>query len=147
MEENNYKCQVNRMFVWILVSSRQGYGYDTVLMHGGIQGDIVYMCDEFGVHGKLHVEVIRTWCFMAKHDNVPHHDTHHIWHRWKLLITFQLQGLRMILIECEVCGVESVGGVCLSTRHENASKWGWNRNFESKWPTSCWSDSLLPRYF
>ena len=36
------------------------YGYDTVLMHGGIQGDIVYMCDEFGVHGKLHVEVIRT---------------------------------------------------------------------------------------
>ena len=29
-------------------------------MHGGIQGDIVYMCDEFGVHGKFYVEVIWT---------------------------------------------------------------------------------------
>ena len=41
-------------------------------MHGGIQGDIIYMCDEFGVHGKLYVEVIRTSCFMAKHENGPH---------------------------------------------------------------------------
>ena len=59
--KKNYKCHVNRMmFVGIPVSSRWRYGYDIVLMHGGIQGDIVYMCDEFGVHGKLYVEVIRT---------------------------------------------------------------------------------------
>ena len=29
-------------------------------MHGGIQGDIIYMCDELGVHGKLYFEEIRT---------------------------------------------------------------------------------------
>ena len=29
-------------------------------MHGGFEGDIIYMCDEFGVHGKLYVEIIRT---------------------------------------------------------------------------------------
>ena len=63
------------MFVWIPVSSRWRYQYDTVLMHRGIQGDIIYMYDEFGVHGKLYVEVKRTWCFMAKHENGSHHDT------------------------------------------------------------------------
>ena len=51
MEEKTYKCHVNRMFVRIPVSSRWRYGYDTVLMYGGIQGNIVHMCDEFGVHG------------------------------------------------------------------------------------------------
>ena len=40
--------------------SVDGHGYNTVLMHGGIQGNIIYMCDEFGAHGKLYVEVIRT---------------------------------------------------------------------------------------
>lgn len=37
----------------IPVSSRWHYGYDTELMHGSIQGNIVYMRDEFGVHEKL----------------------------------------------------------------------------------------------
>ena len=112
MEEKTYKCHVNRMFVWIPVSSRWHYGYDTVLMHGGIQGDIVYMCDKFGVQfvWKLYGEVIGTWCFMAKHENGWHHDTHYVCRR--LLITFHVQVLRMKLSELEVCGVQSVGGVC-----------------------------------
>ena len=146
--DKTYKCHVNRMmFVWITVSSRWHYQYDTVLMHGCIQGDIVYMCDEFGVHGKLYVEVIRTSCFMAKHENGSDHDTQHVWHGRKLLITFDVQGLRMILSELEVCGVQSVSGVCSSTRHGNGSKWEWNGKFESKWLTSCWSDSLVPQCF
>ena len=111
MEEKNPKCHVNGMFVWIPVSNSWRDGFDTVLMQGGIQGDIVYMCDEFGSHRKLYVEVIRTWCFMARHENGPHHDTHHVWRRRKLLITFHVQGLRIILSELEVCGVQSVGGV------------------------------------
>ena len=96
-KKKNYRCHVNRMmFVWIPVSSRWRYWYDmTVLMHGGIQGNMVYMCDEIGEHGKLYVEVIRTWCFIAKHENGSHHDTHHVWQRRKLLITFHAQDLRM----------------------------------------------------
>ena len=39
-------------------------------------------------------------------------DTYHVSSRQKLLITFHLQDLRMILSELEVCGVQSVGGVC-----------------------------------
>ena len=94
-EKKTYKCQVNRvMFVWIPVSSRWRYRYDTVLMHGGIQGDIVYMCDEFGVHGKLYVEVIRTSCFMAKHENRLDHNTQLLifkvwgwyWVNWKSVV-------------------------------------------------------------
>ena len=45
------------MFVWFPVSSRWRYGYDSVSMHGDIQGEIVYICDKFGVHGKLYIEV------------------------------------------------------------------------------------------
>ena len=48
---------------------------------------------------------------MAKHENGPHYDTHHVWCRWKLLIRFRVQGMRMILSELEVCGVESVAEV------------------------------------
>ena len=135
------------MFDWIPLSSQWRYGYDTALMHRGIEVDIIYMCDEFGVHGtwKLYVEVIRTWCFMAKHENGWHHDTHHFWHGRNLLITFHLQGLRMILNELEDCGVQSVGGVCM--RHQNGSKWGWNGNFELKWLTASWCESLVPQCF
>ena len=107
-----HKCHVNRMFVWIPVTSRWYYGYDTVLIHGGIQGDTVNICDEFDEDGKLYVEVIRTSCFMVKHENGPHHDTHLVWRRRKLLITFHSQGLRMIMSELEVCGVQAAGGVC-----------------------------------
>ena len=46
---------------------------------------------------------------MAKHENGPHHDTNHVWHGQKLLITFYVQGLRMILSECAHYGVKSVG--------------------------------------
>ena len=106
MKEKTFKCHVNRMFVWIPVSSRWRYGSDTVLIHGGI-----HMCDEFDVDGKLYVEVLRTWCIMAWKWTAP-------WHppcltlTPKLLITFHLQGLRMIMSELEVCGVQAVGGVC-----------------------------------
>ena len=34
-------------------------------------------------------EVIRTWCFRVKH-----HDTHHVWRRQKLLITFRIKAWR-----------------------------------------------------
>ena len=44
---------------------------------------------------------------MAKHQNGPHHHAHQVWRRQKLLITFHLQGLRMILSEFEVYGVKS----------------------------------------
>ena len=56
MEVKTYKYHVNGIFVWIPVSSWWHYGYDTVPMHGAIQGEIVYLCDEFGVDGKLYVE-------------------------------------------------------------------------------------------
>ena len=59
--KNLEKRHVNRMSVWISVSSRWRFGYDTVLMQVGIQSDIIYMCDEFGVHGKLYDEVMRNW--------------------------------------------------------------------------------------
>ena len=48
---------------------------------------------------------------MAKQENGSQLDTHHVGRRQKLSITFHVQGLRMILSECEVCGVQSVGGV------------------------------------
>ena len=55
MEEKGYKCHVNRMSEFLCAV---GGAMDmTVLMHGGVQGDIVYMCDKCGVHGKLYVEV------------------------------------------------------------------------------------------
>ena len=58
--------------VWLPVSSGWRYGYDTVLC------DTLYMCEQFGVDGKLYVEVIRTSCFMAKHRIGPHHHAHQL---------------------------------------------------------------------
>ena len=57
------KCSVF-VFFSCPVSSRWRYGYDTVLMTQS-----------------LYVDVLRTWCFMAKHEKGPHHDTHHVWRR------------------------------------------------------------------
>ena len=54
-----------------------------------------------------------------------------VWRRQKLLITFHLQGLRMILTDCEVCCVKSVGGYHYRARIGNISKW----QPQSKWPT------------
>ena len=53
----------------LLGSSGWRYGYDTVLMHRRIQGDALYMCAQFGVDGKLYVDVLGTFCLMAKHQN------------------------------------------------------------------------------
>ena len=49
---------------------------------------------------------------MAMHENGWHHDTHHVSSRRQLLTTFHVEGLRVILSELEVNGVQSVGGVC-----------------------------------
>ena len=85
------------------MSSAWRYGYDTVLMQRRIQGETLYMCEQFGVDGKLYVGVI--W-------------TSALWRSSKIKrtvtppgLTFHLQGLRMILTECEVCGVKSVESV------------------------------------
>ena len=42
------------------------YGYDTVVMQRRIQGETLYMCDQFGVDGKVPAGVIRTSCFITK---------------------------------------------------------------------------------
>ena len=47
---------------------------DLVLMLRRIWGDTVYMYVQFGVDGKLYVEVSR--CFMAKEINGFHHHAH-----------------------------------------------------------------------
>ena len=59
-------------------SSGWRYGFDTVLMYRCIQGNTLYMCDQFGVDHKLYVEVIRTWCFTAKHLNGLQHHGHQV---------------------------------------------------------------------
>ena len=79
---------------------------------------------------ELYVEVTRTWCFTAKDWNWPHHGQQ-VWRRGKLLTGFHLQGLKMILSDCEVCCVKSVGGGRYSTRIGNISIW----RPKSKWPT------------
>ena len=43
-----------------------------------IQGDTLYMCEQFGVNGTLYFYVMRTSCFMAKPRNGPHHHTHQV---------------------------------------------------------------------
>lgn len=48
------KCHVNRMvFIRLPVSSVWCHGYDTVMMHRRIQGDIRYMSEQFCVDGKI----------------------------------------------------------------------------------------------
>ena len=49
---------------------------------------------------------------MVKHKNGLHHDTHHVYRRQKLLKTFHVQGLRMILSELEA--VFPLGWSCSS---------------------------------
>ena len=41
-----------------------------------IQGDTIYIYDEFCGDGALYVEAIRTWCSTAKEKNGFHHMTH-----------------------------------------------------------------------
>ena len=49
------------------MSSGWRYGYDTVLMNRHIQSKTLYMCDQFGVNGKMYVGAIKNSCFMVKH--------------------------------------------------------------------------------
>ena len=116
------------------VSSGWCYGYDTVLMHRHNQGKNLYMYVEFGVDGELYDEVRGTWCFVAKSLNGWHHHGQLVWRRIKLFITFNLQDQTMILTDCEVCCVKSVGGCRYSTRIGNISKW----RQKSKWTTWYW---------
>ena len=99
------------------------YVYDTVLMYRCIQGESLYIPEKFGRDRKLYVEVRRTWCFTAKDFNWPHHHSQQVWRRRKLFIIFHLQGQTMILTDCEVCGVESVGGGREIMRYGIISKW------------------------
>lgn len=57
------------MFVWLLVSSGWRYWSDTVLMQRRIRGNNLYMCEQYGVDGKLYVGVMMSSCFMAKSGN------------------------------------------------------------------------------
>ena len=78
---------------------------DFVWMCRCIQGETVYMYEDFGGDGALHVEVIRTWCLTGKENNGVSRHAHQVWHSWKISVTFVLQGIKMILSECEDCGV------------------------------------------
>ena len=40
-------------FCFVFSCSFFFYRYDTVLMHRRIQGETLYMCDQFGVNGKM----------------------------------------------------------------------------------------------
>ena len=78
---------------------------DLVLMHSCIRRDIIYTYEQFGVDRKLYVEVIKTWCFTAKEGNGFHCHAHQVWQNGKISIAFDLQGMKMMLSECEDCGV------------------------------------------
>ena len=85
------------MFVWLPVSIAWRYGYDTVLIHRYI-GD-----------GALYVEVIRTWCLTAK-EKMASTVTPTRYDKSKCFeLMFDLEVIKMILTECEDCGVNTVG--------------------------------------
>ena len=87
------------------MSSGWRYGYDIVSMDKYIQCVSLYIPESFGVHGELDAEVTLTRCFMAKDLNGPHRPTHQVCRSKKISITFDLQGMRMMLSECQDCGV------------------------------------------
>ena len=78
---------------------------ELVLTLRRIQGDTIFMYVKFGIDGKLYVEVIKPWCFKAKENNGFHCPAHQVWRSWKISIAVDLQGMKMILRECEDCGV------------------------------------------
>ena len=78
---------------------------DLVLMQSCIRRDILYTYEQFGVDRKLYVEVMMTWCLTAKEVNCFHRHAHQVWQNVKISITFDLQGMKMMLSECEDCGV------------------------------------------
>ena len=139
-EKASSKHHVNRMmFLWLPVSNGWRYGYCTVLLYRYIQGDSLYIPERFGRDRKLYEEVMRTWCFKMKDINGRHRHGQQVWDRIKIFLTCHRQCLRSILTDCEVCGVESVGGGHESMMDENISKWPPN----SKWPTLYWCEDVL----
>ena len=81
---------------------------------------------------------------MVKHENGWHHDTHHVWRRWKFLITFHVQCLRMILSEMEACGVQICRRILLKYEVTKWIKMGvkwelWIKmaNFLLEWQSVC----------
>ena len=50
-----------------------------------IQGETVYMYEDIGGAGALHVEVIRNWCLTAKEKNGVGRHAHQVWHSWKMI--------------------------------------------------------------
>ena len=131
------------IFVLLCTSRRQGITIGGAteptrhdhapLQHRSHQGDSLCILERFGQDRELYEEVMRTWCFTAKDLNWPLHHGQQVWCRIKFLITFHLQGQRIILSDCEATGVTSVE--CnFSTKTGNISKW-WP---QSKWPTLSW---------
>ena len=69
---------LNRYVPGIVTSVLIFFFFFFFLMHRRIQGDTLYMCEQFGVNGTLYFYVMRTSCFMAKPRNGPHHHTHQV---------------------------------------------------------------------
>ena len=67
--------------------------------------------ETFGADWVMYVGGMRSSCFMAKCGNSQHRHGHQEERRQKLLITFHLQGLKVVLSEFEVGAMKSVGGV------------------------------------
>ena len=88
----------------------------------------------FGWDRKLYEEVMRTWCVTAEDFKGGHHHGQQVWCRIKIFLACHWHSLRSILSDCEVCGVQSVGGDNLSMRICNILKWC----SKSKWPTLYW---------
>ena len=57
-------------------------------------------------------------CFMAKDLNGPHRPAHQVWRSKKISITFDLQGMRMMLSECQDCGIWALGEDSFQSRQE-----------------------------
>ena len=70
----------------------------------------LYTYVQFGVDGNLYVEVTKPWCLTAKEKKIFYRHSHHAWCSWKISITFDLQGMKMMLSECEDCAVKALGG-------------------------------------
>ena len=96
---------------WTIGGATEPAGHDHAQwQHRSFQGDSLSISERFGQDRKLYEEVMRTWCFTAKDLNWSLHHGQQVWRMIKISITFQPQGQRMILSDCEVGGVTSVGG-------------------------------------
>ena len=134
-----WMCEPNFILLW--ASRRWGItiggatepaGHDHAQWHHrSIQGDSLYLPERFGWDRKSYEEVMRTWCFMTKVFCGGYHHGQQVWRRIKIFLACHWHSLRSILSDCEVGGVQSVGGRCESMMYGNISKW----RPKSKWPT------------